>query len=294
MLKNLNPSLAIVLSTLLWGTWWYPLRLLNEYANNNAIPLTLSFMLAGFFLLSFSLRNVHLFTKKNIILTIVAATAGAAAMCLYNEGLLRGNVARILIFFYLTAVWSTIIEITFLKVPLTVSRALSITAGFIGLFIITGLDKGNFLPNSLADIFGILSGLLWSICASLIRVNKELDVNFGTSIFILMGGIFVLLATLLPDGQIIRGFNSQILFQTYLIILAFAFIWLLPGYWLITYGQDQVDPGRAGILLMFEVVIGIISAYLIANELISIRELLGALFILSAPLVELYSSRKVN
>ena len=294
MFRNINPNFAIILSTLLWGTWWFPLRLLNESANNNAIPLTLSFLIAGLFLLCFSLKNVHLLSKKNIVLTLVAATMGAAAMCLYNEGLLRGNVARILIFFYLTAVWSTIIEIVFLKVPLTISRALSITAGFIGLSIITGLDKGNFLPNSLADIFGILSGLLWSICASLIRVNEELDVNFGTSIFILMGGVFVLIATLLPDGQIISGFNSQILFQTYLIILAFAFIWLLPGYWLITYGQDQVDPGRAGILLMFEVVIGIISAYLIANELISIRELLGALFILSAPLVELYSSRKVN
>ncbi len=291
MFRNINPNFAIILSTLLWGTWWFPLRLLNESANNNAIPLTLSFLIAGLFLLCFSLKNVHLLSKRNIVLTLVAATMGAAAMCLYNEGLLRGNVARILIFFYLTAVWSTIIEIVFLKVPLTISRALSITAGFIGLFIITGLDKGNFLPNSLADIFGILSGLLWSICASLIRVNKELDVNFGTSIFILMGGIFVLLATLLPDGQIISGFNSQILFQTYLIILAFAFIWLLPGYWLITYGQDQVDPGRAGILLMFEVVIGIISAYLIANELISIRELLGALFILSAPLLELYNSK---
>ena len=293
MFRNINPNFAIILSTLLWGTWWFPLRLLNESANNNAIPLTLSFLIAGLFLLCFSLKNIHLLSKRNIMLTLVAATMGAAAMCLYNEGLLRGNVARILIFFYLTAVWSTIIEIVFLKVPLTVSRALSITAGFIGLFIITGLDKGNFLPNSLADIFGILSGLLWSICASLIRVNKELDVNFGTSIFILMGGIFVLLATLLPDGQIISGFNSQILFQTYLIILAFAFIWLLPGYWLITYGQDQVDPGRAGILLMFEVVIGIISAYLIANELISIRELLGALFILSAPLLELSNSKKL-
>ena len=292
MFRNINPNFAIILSTLLWGTWWFPLRLLNESANNNAIPLTLSFLIAGLFLLCFSLKNVHLLSKRNIVLTLVAATMGAAAMCLYNEGLLRGNVARILIFFYLTAVWSTIIEIVFLKVPLTISRALSITAGFIGLFIITGLDKGNFLPNSLADIFGILSGLLWSICASLIRVNKELDVNFGTSIFILMGGVFVLLATLLPDGQIISGFNSQILFQTYLIILAFAFIWLLPGYWLITYGQNQVDPGRAGILLMFEVVIGIISAYLIANELISIRELLGALFILSAPLLELYNSKK--
>jgi drug/metabolite transporter (DMT)-like permease len=291
MFRNINPNFAIILSTLLWGTWWFPLRLLNESANNNAIPLTLSFLIAGLFLLCFSLKNIHLLSKRNIMLTLVAATMGAAAMCLYNEGLLRGNVARILIFFYLTAVWSTIIEIVFLKVPLTVLRALSITAGFIGLFIITGLDKGNFLPNSLADIFGIFSGLLWSICASLIRVNKELDVNFGTSIFILMGGFFVLLATLLPDGQIISGFNSQILFQSYLIILAFAFIWLLPGYWLITYGQDQVDPGRAGILLMFEVVIGIISAYLIANELISIRELLGALFILSAPLLELYNSK---
>ena len=120
MLKKLNPNFAILLSTILWGTWWLPLRLMNEYADNNAIPLFLSFMIAGVILLVFSIRNIHLFTKKNIILTIVAAAFGAAAMCLYNEGLLRGNVARILIFFYLTAVWSTIIEIIFLKTPLTI------------------------------------------------------------------------------------------------------------------------------------------------------------------------------
>ena len=149
MFRNINPNFAIILSTLLWGTWWFPLRLLNEYANNNAIPLTLSFLIAGLFLLCFSLKNIHLLSKRNIMLTLVAATMGAAAMCLYNEGLLRGNVARILIFFYLTAVWSTIIEMVFLKVPLTVSRALSITAGFIGLFIITGLDSSTMVNAKL-------------------------------------------------------------------------------------------------------------------------------------------------
>ena len=77
-------------------------------------------------------------------------------------------------------------------------------------------------------------------------------------------------------------------FKTLPIVLIFAFIWLLPGYWLVTYGQDQVDPGRAGILLMFEVVIGIVSAYLLANEVITIREFLGALFVMSAPLIEIY------
>ena len=292
MLKKLNPNFAILLSTVLWGTWWLPLRLINEYANNNAIPLFLSFMIAGLLLLVFSLQNIHLFTKKNIILTIVAASFGAAAMCLYNEGLLRGNVARILIFFYLTAVWSTIIEVLFLRTPLTFYRFLSIAAGFTGLFIITGFDQGNFFPQSLADFFGIISGILWSVCATLIRINKELDVNFGTCIFIIVGGLFVIIATLLPDGQVLSGYNSEIFSKTIIIVLIFAFIWLLPGYWLITYGQDQVNPGRAGILLMFEVVIGMISAYLLANEIITIREFLGALFIMTAPLIEIYLGNK--
>ena len=294
MLKKLNPDLAILISTLLWGTWWYPLRILNEYADNNAIPLAISFFIPGILVLCFSIKNIKQLKKRNLILTIIAATAGAAAMCLYNEGLLRGNVARILIFFYLTAVWSTCIEIFFLKAQLTFLRTLSILFGFFGLFIITGFDQGNFVPSSMADFFGILSGLLWSVAATLIRINKDLDVNFGTSIFIIIGGIFVLLATILPNGQILSGFNAKTLLKTYHIIFIFSFIWLLPGYWLLTFGQDQVDPGRAGILLMFEVVIGIISAYLLANELISIRELVGALFIMSAPLIENYSMNKFN
>ena len=57
----------------------------DESANNNAIPLTLSFLIAGLFLLCFSLKNVHLLSKRNIVLTLVAATMGAAAMCLYND-----------------------------------------------------------------------------------------------------------------------------------------------------------------------------------------------------------------
>ena len=291
MLKNLNPNFAIILSTLLWGTWWYPLRLMNEIANNNAIPLFLSFSLAGIFLLFLSLKDIKNITKQNVILTIVAASAGAAAMCLYNEGLLRGNVARILIFFYLTSVWSTLIEIFFMKQGLTIYRVFSIICGFSGMFVMMGIDQGNYLPSTLADFFGVLSGLLWSVCATLIRVNTDLRVNFATSVFILMGGVFVILAVLLPGGQIIEGFTYSIFKNSILIILVFGFLWILPGYWLVTMGQDQVDPGRAGILLMFEVLIGVVSAYLLANEVITIREFLGAILILTAPLIELYASK---
>ena len=266
MLKNLNPNYALIYSTILWGTWWYPLRLLNEYAENNAIPLFLSFILVGIVFLFISFKKVSSFSKKNILFTLIAASAGGAAMCLYNEGLFRGNVARVLIFFYLTSVWSTLIEVYFLNKPLTIFRGFSIAAGFTGLFIMTGLDQGNFLPNSFADLFAILAGILWSVAATFLRINKDLDVNFTTSLCILIGGIRVIAATYLPSGQVLSGFDFEILSNTFLIIIIFAFIWILPAYWLTCMGSDQVDPGRAGIFMMFEVVIGVFSAFLLANK----------------------------
>jgi len=108
---------------------------------------------------------------------------------------------------------------------------------------------------------------------------------------ILFGGLFVLCATTLPSGQTMTGFNFEILSQTYILILIFSFIWVLPAYWLVCMGQDQIDPGIASILMMFEVVIGIVSAYFLANELITVRELIGGIFVLSAPLIELRSPK---
>ena len=45
MFRNINPNYAIMYSTILWGTWWYPLRLLNQYGDNNAMPIVTSFLI---------------------------------------------------------------------------------------------------------------------------------------------------------------------------------------------------------------------------------------------------------
>lgn len=128
----------------------------------------------------------------------------------------------------------------------------------------------------------------------MLRVNDELDVNVTTALCILFGAIFILLATLLPDGQTLSGFQISMISENLILIIAMALIWIIPAYWLNVMGSDQVDPGRAGVLMMTEVLIGFISAYLLANELISFREAIGAVFILSAPLVELHYSGKAN
>jgi drug/metabolite transporter (DMT)-like permease len=73
-----------------------------------------------------------------------------------------------------------------------------------------------------------------------------------------------------------------------------ALISIIPAYCLNVIVSDQFVAGRGGVLMMTEVLIGFVSAFLLANELITIREALGALFILSAPLVELHYSKKDN
>ena len=69
MLKKINPNLALIYSTFLWGTWWYPVRLIDELANNNAIPLASSFLIGGLIMGLFAVKENIKFSKKNIYLT---------------------------------------------------------------------------------------------------------------------------------------------------------------------------------------------------------------------------------
>ena len=295
MLKKINPNLALIYSTLLWGTWWYPVRELDKLADNNAIPLASSFLIGGLVIGFFAFKEKINLSKKNVYFTLIAGVAGGVAMGLYNEGFFRGSVSRVLIFFYLTVVWSTLIEIIFLKKSLTIYRSLSILSGFAGLLIMNQIDQGGFLPHSTADVCAIISGIFWSICATFLKVNEDLNVMFATSTCIVTGGLFAIIATFFPGShQDLVSFNYEIFSNTYWLTILFAFIWLIPAYYLTCYGSDQVDPGRAGLFMMFEVVVGIFSAYLIASETITIRELIGATFIMAAPLVEIYSLKKSN
>ena len=85
MFRNINPNYAIMYSTILWGTWWYPLRLLNQYGDNNAMPIVTSFLIATILLFIISYKKISFFSKKNVYLTLIAAVSGGASMCLYNE-----------------------------------------------------------------------------------------------------------------------------------------------------------------------------------------------------------------
>jgi hypothetical protein len=105
---TLVPSLAILASTLLWGTLWIPLRALHHAGLGGAWATTTGFTIPLLCLLpgAFLRRQRIVAGGRSLLGTGLLAALGIA---LYAQGLLRGEVARVILLFYLMPVWSTLL-----------------------------------------------------------------------------------------------------------------------------------------------------------------------------------------
>ena len=80
----------------------------------------------------------------------------------------------------------------------------------------------------------------------------------------------------------------------YFWMLLFTVVWLLPSILLIYSSVEILDPGRINILLAFEVVVVFISAGILTNEVITHREYIGAILVISACFVDVFTLKKIN
>ena len=67
---------------------------------------------------------------------------------------------------------------------------------------------------------------------------------------------------------------------------------MLPITWLTIWPATLLSPGRVGMLLLCEVLVGVTSAALLLDEPFGLRELSGAVLIVSAGVVEVVRQQK--
>jgi len=283
------PRVAILVSTLFWGTLWIPLRHLDEAGLGGPWATAAGFTIPLLVFFPFGLARWR---------TVVAAgwplaQAGfllAACIALYAEALLRGYVARVILLFYLTPVWSTLLARVFLGDRITKTRLVAIALGLIGMFAVFGTETGIPMPRSAAEWMGLISGFLWAwSMVALRRVGpqaSELDKVFVQLLFL---GLLFVIFSLLPGGRPWIAPTANVFLQSVTWLLAFGLLWMPVVLWLTMFGGSRLDPGHVAIFLMLEVVIGLISAAALTREPFGLRELLGAIFIVSACGSELFS-----
>ncbi len=285
---KIRPDLAVVASTVLWGTIWIPIRQLNSVGWAQGLATTVSCILATIVLFGFLSYKRRLSKISGARLWFLGLLMGLG-IALYFEAMVRGNVARVVLLFYLMPVWSAILGRVINGNAITVRRISGIFLGISGMGVVFYEGSGFPLPSSVADFMALISGIAWAFAFTLLDRSKVSTSTSGLifTTLALMGPFFYML-TLVPGSRVslaVSGFGSGV-FGGEAWLIALAFIWLLPAVLLTLFGASRLQPGQASIFLMLEVAISLVSAAFLIDEPFGMREMLGATLIISASFTE--------
>ena len=283
----LRPDYAVLCAAAMWGTMWIPARAISNGGLDSGLAAALSTLVAIAALIPRLMRDPSSLVFNPRILWVSFLLGFGVA--LYWEGMVRGNVARIVLLFYLMPVWTVILARLINGEAATGRRVLGVILGLGGMAVVFSANGGLPLPSSLAEYMGLTSGVMWALAFVLCaRPGME-----RTTMSQLLGCLLILapsvwLLTLLPGSRAAANIvELQVgIGVTVIWLVAFAVIWLLPGLYMTLFGADHLSPGKVAIFLMVEVVVALISSAILLDESFGLREAAGAVLILGASLVE--------
>jgi drug/metabolite transporter (DMT)-like permease len=199
---------------------------------------------------------------------------------------LRGHIARVVLLFYLTPVWSAIGGRIFLGIPITRRRMLTIALGLAGMAVIFSADAGLPLPRNIAEWMALISGILWAGGLVILHRIESVPVFDKTFVqFLFLGSIYLCLSFIPGAGSwsVPTPDNAG---PALLWISILAVFWVLPVLLLTMYAAGKIDPAKVSILLTLEVAVGVTTTALLTNEPFGLGEGVGAVLIIAAGLME--------
>ena len=272
------PVISCLVAATLWGLLWYPLRLLEQmgvsglWASLLIYTFTLLPLLPGLWLQRSGIKG------QALNLGLIGVFAGWANLG-FILAILEGNVARVLLLFYLSPVWTVLLGLVILNEHLTRLAWLSVFIAMCGAIImLSGTDFVMNIPANSADYLAISAGFAFAVMNVLIRKtgNIPLVLKMGpTCLGVVLLSIFGLLVHIQP---------APIINQSTLIISTLTGgIGMLVMTYTAQYGVTHLPVHRSAVIFLFEIIVGAVSAALLANESITLREWLGgALVVLAA------------
>ena len=286
--RSISIATGIVAAAgLLWGLYWLPVRALDRLGLPGAWG-TLAITLAATLLLA----PLAVARRRDLAMTplpaLLAIATGGAAFALYSMSLVYGRVAIVILLYFLTPVWSTLIGRYVMGWSATPLRIAAILLGLAGLGIMLGADGTLPLPQGIGEWMALVAGFLWSVGTTGMRTTSTLAP--GPSAFVFAAGAALTAIVLAPVlAPLPSGFGGL---PAGAVALATGALWWGLSIAALMWATLRLEPARVGILLMTEVLVGALSAALLAGEHLSGLEIAGGALVLAAGILEVWPTRK--
>ena len=285
--KNTFPRSALFIGAGIWGLLWYPYRLLEQANINGPASATITYsfaLLLGLVIFRKNLRISHLSDGNPYLLLWIGLLVGCACMA-YILGVIHGEVMRVLLLFYLAPLWTIIFSRFLLKEKLSTYGYWVICISLSGATTMLWQPGDNFpLPSSYGDWMGLAGGFAFALSNVLIRKDQGHSVQLK-SLTVWLGVVVVGLSysLFLPMTHLL----TEISLNSWLLLLGTGLAVFILSL-VLQYGLTHVPANQAIVLLLFELVVAAVAAYLLTNESMTLKEWIGGAMIVSA---SLFSSR---
>jgi drug/metabolite transporter (DMT)-like permease len=284
------PVVVVALAASAWGVFWIPLRRIGAEGLGPGWTTFAQFAAAVVVLLPAVVwRAVR--SRSTGVSQAVSGMLLGGAFALYAYSLLLTAVARALILFYVTPVWSTVLEVVVWRRRFTGGRAAALALGLSGLLVMLVNKAGAPFPGNVGDTMAIVAGIMWAFGTMKVRVDSDVGILQHVFSFFLYGGAFALCLAVIPLGttNVQLSWERLVPMAPWLVLLALVF--LVPVMCALIWGSQRIDPGRLGIILQLEAVVGIVSAALLTNEPFGIAEIIGTVMVVGAGSIDVLCNR---
>lgn len=279
-------GIIVALVGCLWGMYWFPLRQINEIVPLGSWATVCALFAACVLLSPWVIRSRQRIRSAGLG-TLMATGAGGGSFVLYSNGLLYGQVAVVILLFYLTPIWSTLIGRVCFGWPITPWRLGAIALGLLGIALVMGPSNGGIpMPKGVGDWMALLSGIVWAISSTGIRTQPGLNAVESNFVFCAGGLVTAVLLALVLDGTAVPDVSPGDLVGVAAGSLVLGGLWWAVALTAFLWSAQRMEPARVGILLMGEVVVGMVSAVLLAGEHLGTWMGVGAVMVLAAAVIE--------
>lgn len=275
-------TVIVATTGVLWGFYWLPVRHMAALGWQGPWGTAAITASAAVGLMPFALRQMRGLGAAHWS-TLAALVMGGGAFALYSIGFVYGRVALVILLFFLTPIWSTLIARFVMGWHTPGLRYLAIAVGLVGLGLMLSASGTAPVPKSLGEWLGLTSGLLWSVTTTVLRARPPVPPIPAAWLFALGACVTALLMAValepVPDHVTLAQVATAVITGS---------LWWGISIAALMWAVMRLDPARVGILLMAEVLIGTAGAALIAGEVLTAVEVLGGGLVLLAGVLEVW------
>ncbi len=280
------PVCSLLLAAVLWGMLWYPLHLLADAGLNGLWTSLVAYTAVLIPSLPFWYRHRFILHQHRNSLLLLALASGWCNVA-FILALLEGNVVRVVLLFYLSPVWTVLLGHLFLAERITARGVAVLCLAMSGALIMLWPGASEVMAAiSVADLLALSSGLAFAVTNVTVRYTHAVPVSMKMTVS--WSGVVLIACAGLLMGQ---ASIPAVGISTWLAAAALGWFGIVIMTLSAQYGVTHLPVRRSAIIMLFEIVVTAVSAWLILGESLSLLEWCGGLLVIVAAILSAMEER---